>query len=280
MKLIKSIDEMRAIRKMLPAPVGFVPTMGYLHAGHIALVQEARRKCSSVVTSIFVNPTQFGPKEDLSKYPRDLDRDFSLLEKEGVEVVWTPDNTVMYPDGYDTWVTVEAASNTLEGEIRPGHFRGVATIVSKLFNVVQPDQAYFGQKDAQQAWLIKKMVKDLNFDIAINIEPTVREADGLAMSSRNVYLNPEERSAAPLIHEGLAKAHNAFKNGLIEAEKLAEIAASHINSNPLFSIQYIKVVHPESFMPVKTASDGCLILAAAKLGSTRLIDNIILKSNE
>jgi len=276
MQKISSIDEIRSIRKSLPEPVGFVPTMGYLHAGHLMLVKKARQECASVFTSIFVNPTQFGPQEDLAKYPRDLERDFAALEHKGVDVVWTPDNAMMYPEGYDTWVNVESISRSLEGEIRPGHFRGVATVVTKLFHVVQPDKAYFGQKDAQQAWIIKKMVKDLNFNIEIHIEPTVREADGLAMSSRNVYLNSEERSVAPRIYEGMQRALRSFNHDEVNADRLIQIVANHLGETPFFTVQYIRIVHPESFEPVSTAFDGCLLLVAAKLGDTRLIDNIIL----
>lgn len=276
MKKISSIEEIRSIRKSLPEPVGFVPTMGYLHEGHLMLVKKARQECASVFTSIFVNPAQFGPQEDLAKYPRDLERDFSALENEGVDVVWTPDNNMMYPAGYDTWVNVESISSSLEGEIRPGHFRGVATVVTKLFHVVQPDKAYFGQKDAQQAWIIKKMAKDLNFNIDIHIEPTVREADGLAMSSRNVYLNAAERSAAPKLYEGLRKALRAYNHNEVNSDQLIGIVTKHLETSPLFNVQYVKIVHPESFEPVSTAFDGCVLLVAAKLGSTRLIDNIIL----
>lgn len=276
MQVISSIDEIRKIRKSMPEPVGFVPTMGYLHPGHLMLVKKARQECASVVTSIFVNPTQFGPQEDLAKYPRDLERDFSSLENEGVDVVWTPDKNMMYPEGYDTWVNVDSISRSLEGEIRPGHFRGVTTVVTKLFHVVQPDKAYFGQKDAQQAWIIKKMVKDLNFNIDIHIEPTIREADGLAMSSRNVYLNTKERSAAPQIYKGMRKALRLFKSNEDNADRLIQVVANHLAQTPLFTVQYIQIVHPESFEPVITAFEGCLLLVAAKLGNTRLIDNIIL----
>ncbi len=277
MQKISSIDEIRSIRKAMPEPVGFVPTMGYLHEGHLMLVKKAQQECASVFTSIFVNPTQFSPQEDLAKYPRDLERDFAALEHKGVDVVWTPDNAMMYPQGYDTWVNVESISRSLEGEIRPGHFRGVATVVTKLFHVVQPDKAYFGQKDAQQAWIIKKMVRDLNFNIEIHIEPTVREADGLAMSSRNVYLNSEERSVAPRIYEGMQRALRSFNQDEVNADRLIQIVANHIGETPLFTVQYIQIVHPESFEPVRTAFDGCLLLVAAKLGNTRLIDNIILE---
>ena len=194
--------------------------MGYLHAGHISLVQAARAECDRVVASIFVNPTQFGPNEDLAKYPRDLPRDLALLEAAGVDLVWTPTVEVMYPSGFQTWVQVEALTRRLEGEIRPGHFRGVTTVVAKLFNAVGPDKAYFGQKDAQQAAVVRRMTKDLDFPIEIVVCPTLREADGLAMSSRNTYLNPAERQAATVLFRALSAAKSAYDSGERVAEKL------------------------------------------------------------
>ncbi|MBE3037820.1 MAG: pantoate--beta-alanine ligase, partial [Chloroflexi bacterium] len=199
MKIVTTLPELRSARRILPEPVGFVPTMGFLHAGHISLVQAARVECASVAASIFVNPTQFGPNEDLARYPRDLPRDLALLEAAGVDLVWTAPLEVMYPPGFQTWVEVEGLTRPLEGELRPGHFRGVTTVVAKLFNAVGPDKAYFGQKDAQQAAVIRRMTKDLDFPIEIVVCPTLREADGLAMSSRNTYLNPEERQAATVL---------------------------------------------------------------------------------
>ncbi len=205
-----------------PRPIGFVPTMGFLHEGHISLVRRAREECASVVASIFVNPTQFGPSEDLSRYPRDLPRDLSMLETAGVDISWTPLAEEMYPEGFNSWVNVEGITNGLEGEVRPGHFRGVTTVVTKLFHIVEPQKAYFGQKDAQQLAVIRKMTKDLNFPIEIIPCPTVREKDGLAMSSRNVYLSPEERQAATVIFRALGAARLEFQNGERDANKLRD----------------------------------------------------------
>jgi pantoate--beta-alanine ligase len=213
MKIVSSIHELNAARPLLPGPVGLVPTMGFLHAGHISLVERARRECASVAASIFVNPAQFGPNEDLAKYPRDLPRDLALLEAAGADLVWTPAPEVVYPPGFQTWITVEGLTARLEGAQRPGHFRGVTTVVAKLFNAVGPQKAYFGQKDAQQAAVIRRMTRDLNFPIEIIVCPTVREADGLAMSSRNTYLNPEERKAATVLFRALSAAKAAYESG-------------------------------------------------------------------
>src|SRR5512139_1390163 len=200
-------------RARLGGPVGLVPTMGFLHEGHLSLVRASRMDCASTVVSIFVNPAQFGPKEDLSAYPRDLYRDLSLLDREGVDLVWTPNADAMYPPGYQTWVTIDELTVPLEGQMRPGHFRGVATVVTKLFNAVQPDRAYFGQKDAQQALVIRRMVADLNFPIDIVVLPIIREPDGLAMSSRNSYLNPAERQAATVLRRALDAAQTVYSSG-------------------------------------------------------------------
>jgi pantoate--beta-alanine ligase len=214
-----TIDELRLARSRLPNPVGFVPTMGYLHAGHTSLVRQAKVECASVVASIFVNPTQFGPQEDFAAYPRDLERDLALLEAAGCELVWTPTPEIMYPPGYQTWITLDEITQSLEGAKRPGHFRGVATVVAKLFIAVQPQRAYFGQKDAQQAAVIRRMARDLDFPIDVIACPTVREPDGLAMSSRNTYLNPAERQAAIVLYRSL------------QAAKALFIAGSHIHPN-------------------------------------------------
>ncbi|MFO3796119.1 MAG: pantoate--beta-alanine ligase, partial [Anaerolineales bacterium] len=211
MKVITSLRELWEERKKLAEPVGFVPTMGYLHEGHLSLVRRAQEECASVVVSIFVNPTQFGPNEDLARYPRDLERDLRLLAPLRVDIVWTPTVEEMYPSGYQTWVTVEELTKPLEGAMRPGHFRGVTTVVSKLFNAVQPQRAYFGQKDAQQAAVIRQMRRDLSYPIEIVVCPTVREADGLAMSSRNIYLSPPERRAATVLYRALTAAQSAYQ---------------------------------------------------------------------
>ncbi len=223
MIIVTTLADLRTARAALPAPVGLVPTMGFLHEGHLSLVRAARLACASVVATIFVNPTQFGPNEDLAAYPRDLPRDLALLEAAGVDLVWTPTPEIVYPPGYQTWVTVEEVTKPLEGAMRPGHFRGVATVVAKLFNAVQPQYAYFGQKDAQQAAVIRQMSRDLDFPIEIVICPIQREPDGLAMSSRNVYLSPEERRAAVVLWRALQAARIAFQAGERDANRLRAI---------------------------------------------------------
>ena len=274
---VSTISDLRNERSRLKNPVGFVPTMGYLHAGHISLVKKAREECKSVVVSIFVNPTQFGPSEDLGKYPRDLPRDLSLLESAGVDLVWTPDSEIMYPPGYQTWVSVEKLTLPLEGAQRPGHFQGVTTIVTKLFNSVQPQKAYFGQKDAQQAAVLSRMSVDLNFPIEISICPTVREADGLAMSSRNSYLAPEERKAATVLFRSLSAAKEAFERGNRNAETLRQIARDLINREPLAKIQYVSCADYETLTELEEIKGKALISMAVYIGKTRLIDNFILE---
>src|SRR3990170_1202149 len=210
MQTVSTLADLRSTRLSFSGIVGLVPTMGYLHDGHLSLIRRAKEECDHVVVSIFVNPTQFGPREDLSKYPRDPDRDLSLIEPLGADLVWMPTAEMMYPDGYQTWVEVEAMTRPLEGAMRPGHFRGVTTVVAKLFNGVQPHKAYFGQKDAQQVAVIKQMARDLNFPIEIVVGPTLRESDGLAMSSRNTYLDPDERKAATVLFRALSAAQTAY----------------------------------------------------------------------
>jgi len=263
-------------RSHLKIPVGFVPTMGYLHEGHLSLVRKAREECASVVVSIYVNPTQFGPQEDLTKYPRDLERDLDLLRNEKVDLVWTPNDAIMYPKGYQTWVTVEEVTKPLEGSIRQGHFRGVATVVSKLFNAVQPQKAYFGQKDAQQAVVIRRMTRDLNFPIEIVVCPTMREPDGLAMSSRNVYLNPEERKAAVVLSRGLFKAKSAFESGEHEADRLRRMVLDTLATEPLVKVQYVSCADPDGLQELEGKLERGLISLAVTIGKTRLIDNIVV----
>jgi pantoate--beta-alanine ligase len=276
-KVVTTLQELRACRAELPAPVGFVPTMGYLHEGHLSLVRAARQECASVAVSIFVNPTQFGPQEDLDTYPRDLDRDLKLLRSEGVDLVWTPSREEMYPPGYQTWVTVEDLTLPLEGKARPGHFRGVTTIVSKLFIAVQPEKAYFGQKDAQQALVIRQMVRDLNFPIEIKICPTVREPDGLALSSRNVYLNADQRKAAPVLYRALRTAQEAYQAGECDAQTLRRIVEETIAREPLARLQYVSCADLGSLQEIEGAVHSPALLSIAVfIGSTRLIDNIIL----
>jgi pantoate--beta-alanine ligase len=251
--------------------------MGYLHEGHLSLVRAARRECASVVVSIFVNPSQFGPQEDLGTYPRDLPRDLDLLAAEGVDLVWTPSADVMYPAGYQTWIAVEEVSQPLEGSMRPGHFRGVATVVAKLFNAVQPDRAYFGQKDAQQAAVIRRMAKDLDFNLEVVICPIRREADGLAMSSRNVYLQPDERQAATVLYRALTAAQDANLGGEQSAENLRQLMAQTIQNEPLARMQYVSCANPDSMQEIQGAIAGPALLSMAVfIGKTRLIDNLVI----
>lgn len=277
MKVVVSLDELRQARIQLENPLGFVPTMGYLHAGHLSLAERARAECASVAASIFVNPTQFGPQEDLNAYPRDLERDLRLLEAAGVDLVWAPTPQMMYPPGYQTWVTVEEITRPLEGSMRPGHFRGVATVVAKLFNAVQPQRAYFGQKDAQQAAVIRRMVQDLNFNLEIIVCPIVREPDGLAMSSRNVYLSPDERQAALALSKALSAVQRAYQAGERQAEALRQTAQGVLEAEPLARAQYVSCADPDSLDEIEGALNGpALISMAVFIGRTRLIDNLVL----
>jgi pantoate--beta-alanine ligase len=276
METVVTLTELRSARAELDPPVGLVPTMGYLHEGHLALVRRAAGECASVVASIFVNPTQFGPDEDLATYPRDLPRDLELLEAEGVNLVWTPSPEVMYPPAFQTWVTVEQLTLPLEGEMRPGHFRGVTTVVAKLFNAVQPDKAYFGQKDAQQAIVIQRMAQDLNMPIDIIVCPIVREADGLAMSSRNRYLNPDERQAATVLYRGLVAAQSVYAQGERDARRLRQIVIDRIAVEPLAQLQYVSCADPETLQELVIVKDKALLSLACFVGRTRLIDNSIL----
>ena len=277
MDTVITLQELRAARAKLPPLVGLVPTMGYLHEGHLSLARAARRECASVVASIFVNPTQFGPSEDLASYPRDLPRDLRLLEAEGVDLVWTPTPEVMYPAGFQTWVTVDDVSRPLEGAMRPGHFRGVATVVAKLFNAVQPDRAYFGQKDAQQAAVIRQMVRDLNLKLDVVVCPIVREVDGLAMSSRNVYLNTAERQAATVLFRALTTGLSAYQAGERDAGKLRQAMEITISAEPLARQQYVSCADPETLKELEGAISDCALLSmAVYVGKTRLIDNLVL----
>jgi pantoate--beta-alanine ligase len=276
MQTVTTLDELRNACRSLPGPVGLVPTMGFLHEGHISLVKQALTECASVVVSIFVNPTQFGPSEDLEKYPRDLAHDLGLLEAAGANLVWTPTPQVMYPPGYQTWVTVEGLTRPLEGEIRPGHFRGVTTVVAKLFNAVGPDKAYFGQKDAQQAAVIRRMTRDLDFPIEIVVCPTVREPDGLAMSSRNSYLNQEERQAAAVLYRSLSAAKTAYDHGERVAEKLRSLVREQVANEPLAHLQYVSCADYDTLEELEKVDGRALLSMAAQLGKTRLIDNFVI----
>lgn len=276
MNTLYLIDDLQAARKKLAFPVGLVPTMGYLHEGHISLVRRARRECASVIATIFVNPTQFGPQEDFAAYPRDLPRDLALFEQNGVDIAWLPEQNEMYPADFQTWVNVEDVTQPLEGKMRPGHFRGVTTIVAKLFNAARPDRAYFGQKDAQQAVVIRKMAEDLNFPIEIIICPTVRESDGLAMSSRNVYLDPAQRQAALVLYKSLNAAHEAFINGINDAEQLRLVMSDTISQEPLAKPQYVSCANPETLEELSGPVSRALISLAVVIGKTRLIDNLLI----
>lgn len=276
MMIVSTLEELRSARRFLDEPVGFVPTMGFLHEGHLALVRRAREECAAVIVSIFVNPTQFGPNEDLEKYPRDLERDIHLLDEAGAHLLWTPTPEVMYPPGYQTWVEVQDLTRRLEGAVRPGHFRGVTTVVAKLFNAVQPQKAYFGQKDAQQAAVIRRMTHDLNFPIEIVVCPTVREADGLAMSSRNTYLNPQERQAATVLYRALNAARNAYEAGERNAAALRRIMSETIRSEPLAQEQYVSCADFETLEELERVDGKALLSMAVFVGKTRLIDNLVL----
>jgi len=275
-KVLTGIDEFRGARSSLGGSLGFVPTMGYLHEGHLSLIRKARGDCSHVVVSIFVNPTQFGLNEDLSKYPRDLKRDLDLIQPLGADIVWTPTPEIMYPGGFQTWVEVERLTQGLEGTMRPGHFKGVATVVAKLFNVVQPHKAYFGQKDAQQAAVIRQMARDLNFPLEVVVCPTVREADGLAMSSRNKYLDAEERKAAVVLFRALSAAKSAFDAGERNAEKLRQIVRNILAAEPHAKTQYVSCADYDTLEELELIKGNTLLSMAVMLGKTRLIDNFVI----
>jgi pantoate--beta-alanine ligase len=276
MKVTPSIEELRHIRASLPNPLGFVPTMGYLHQGHLSLIQRARDECKSVIVSIFVNPTQFSPSEDLEAYPRDLERDLSRIDEIGAEVVWNPSVEEMYGSNFQTWVEVEGISKPLEGASRPEHFRGVATVVTKLFNVVQPQKAYFGQKDAQQSIVIKQMIHDLNFPIEIIVSPTVREEDGLAMSSRNSYLDAGERQAATVLFRALTAAKDEFERGVVDPQALKGRMMEVLAAEPLAEIDYVSVADVGTLEELEDPINQALLSMAVRIGKTRLIDNMIL----
>lgn len=280
MRIYHTISETREfVRQARQAglKVGFVPTMGYLHEGHLELVRRARAICGTVVVSIFVNPTQFGPNEDFTRYPRDLERDASMAESVGADVIFNPPVEEIYPPGHCTYVDLERLTDKLCGLSRPGHFRGVATVVAKLFNIVRPDIAFFGQKDAQQALVIKRMAADLNMDVEIVTVPTVREADGLAMSSRNVYLQPEERRAALVLSRSLRAAEEAVAAGERDPAAIRRMVTGMILGDPLVSIEYVEIYSHPDLEPVEVLSGPALLALAVRIGRTRLIDNTILE---
>ncbi len=277
MQVVGPILEIRALRQKLSGTVGFVPTMGFLHEGHLALVKQARMENSAVIVSIYVNLAQFGPREDFRAYPRDLNRDLALLRGEDVDIVFVPSDDEMYPPEFSSWVDVEKVTERLEGASRPGHFRGVATVVAKLFNIVQPSRAYFGQKDAQQVMVIKRVVADLNMGIEIVVVPTVRERDGLAMSSRNIYLGPGERQAATVLFKALTLARQLGRDGEKDAEKIRRQMASLIQTEPLAQIDYVSIADSETLEELSLLDRPALACLAVRIGKTRLIDNLPLE---
>ncbi len=278
MRVFRRIAEFRAARRALMGSLGLVPTMGYLHEGHLSLVRRARQETANVAVSIFVNPTQFGADEDLESYPRDLERDLALLEAEGVALVFAPGPREVYPDGYETTVEPGPLGERLEGASRPGHFAGVLSVVSKLFNIVQPDAAYFGQKDGQQALLIRRMARDLDFPIEIVVAPTVREPDGLAMSSRNTYLSPDERAAALCLSKGLLAAEAAWVAGERDAERLRRIARTPIEAESLAEPEYLSLADIATLAEVEgEVRTAAMLSTAVRIGTTRLIDNVLLE---
>jgi pantoate--beta-alanine ligase len=281
MKVARTIESVRRLVKaarIAGRKIGFVPTMGALHIGHISLIEAAKKNCDFVVVSIFVNPTQFGPNEDFTKYPRPIEADLNICRKAGVNLVFVPTPKAMYPGENLTWVNVEKISEPLCGKFRPGHFRGVATVCAKLFNIVLPDVAYFGQKDAQQAIVIKRMVADLNMPLKIVICPTVREKNGLAMSSRNQYLTPQQKKDAAYIYKSLQKCRQMIKQGGRDTKKIIAEMRKVLKQIPSVEIQYVSIVDAETLQNIDKVADKILVAVAVKVGSTRLIDNILTEA--
>ncbi len=277
MQVIETIAEMKKVRHQLKGDVGLFATLGYLHEGHLSLVKRAKAENAIVMSSIVVNPTQFGPREDLNSYPRDFPRDLKMLEDEGTDFVFMPSASEMYPPNYSTWVDVEKVTERLEGAVRPGHFRGVATVVTKIFNIMQPTRSYFGQKDAQQCAVIKKFVIDLNMNVEIVICPTVREPDGLAMSSRNAYLKPDERKAATVLYQSLKLAKKLYTEGERNAETIRRKMAELIKKQPLANIDYISIADNETLEELSEVKPPALVSLVVKIGKPRLLDNVILE---
>lgn len=277
MQILKTAQAMAQAGRESPRPLGLAPTMGALHNGHLALVRRGRAENAALAVSIFVNPAQFGDGEDLSRYPRDLDRDLALLEAEGVDLVFAPPVAEIYPPGFDTWIEPGAIAARLEGAARPGHFRGVATVVAKLFHILRPDRAYFGQKDGQQAAVIRQLIRDLNLGIDLVVVPTVRDRDGLALSSRNAYLTPEQRAAAPVLYRALQQAEQLFAAGVVDAEVLRREVRRTLAEEPLIDdIDYISVAAADTLAELDTLQGRAMVSAAAWFGGTRLIDNVVV----
>lgn len=281
MKILRTIAETRLELRTQPARgsrLGLVPTMGALHQGHLSLIQAAHQKCDVIVASVFVNPTQFGPNEDFAKYPRSFERDCELLQGERVDFVFAPSAEEMYPQENTTWVEVKGLTDRLCGKSRPGHFRGVATVVAKLFHILEPDIAFFGQKDAAQAAIICRMTRDLNFPVQIEVCPIVREPDGLAMSSRNAYLTPQQRKSAPVLYRSLMQAKELFDRGERDSAKLIAAAKKEISAEPSVQLDYFEIVNPDTLETCAMVDRQVLVAVAALVGTTRLIDNILLEA--
>jgi pantoate--beta-alanine ligase len=278
MRVVNSKEEMRRACRESARPLGLVPTMGALHDGHLSLVDRARSDSFTVAVSIFVNPTQFGEGEDFAEYPRDLDADLDLLRQHGTDLVFVPNVDEVYPPGFDTWVDVGPIADRLEGAARPGHFRGVATVVAKLFGIVQPERAYFGQKDGQQTVVVRKLARDLDMGIEVVALPTVREADGLAMSSRNVRLNPEQRGAAPVVYRALAAGRRLREEGETSAEEIRAAVRQVLAAEPLLGpVDYVSLASSETLEELDSAESGAMLSTAVHMGPVRLIDNVLLE---
>ena len=279
MKVVETCAEMVSLCRDVPRPLGLVPTMGALHEGHLSLTRQAREDNATMVASIFVNPTQFGPNEDFARYPRSLERDLELLAAEGADLVFVPPPAEVYPEGFDTWVEPGAVADGMEGEARPGHFRGVATVVAKLFTITRPDRAYFGQKDGQQLAVIRKMNDDLNLGVNVMAMPTIREPDGLALSSRNAYLTAEQRETAPAVYRALCAAEDVWRRGERDTGRIRQAAINILERETLIeTVDYVSVVDADRMGPVQTVRDGSpvMVATAVRLGAVRLIDNLLL----
>ena len=281
MKIIKTCAEMAALCRDVQRPLGLVPTMGALHDGHLSLTRRARADSATMAVSIFVNPTQFGAGEDFNSYPRSFERDLELLTEQGTDLVFAPPPEEVYPDGFGTWIEPGSVAEGQEGEARPGHFKGVATVVAKLFNVVRPDRAYFGQKDGQQVAVIRRMAQDLNLGVEVVTMPTIREADGLALSSRNAYLTADQRRAAPVIYRALCAAQELWRGGEQDAGRLRSAAMTVLQAEPMLElVDYVSVVDADSMAPVERADTSggrrVMVAVAARVGAVRLIDNVVL----
>jgi pantoate--beta-alanine ligase len=278
MRIIETVAEMANLSREVPRPLGLVPTMGALHRGHLSLVRRARAENATLAVSIFVNPTQFGPQEDLATYPRDLARDLELLRAESVDLVFTPPVSEVYPPGFTTWVRVTELEDRLEGASRPGHFRGVATVVTKLFSLIRPNRAYFGQKDGQQTVIVRRLERDLNLGVEVVVAPTIREPDGLALSSRNVYLTPEQRQAAPIIYAALRRAEASYGAGNRDADSLRQLVRETLDAEPLVErIHYVSLADTANLVELGVIESPAMLSVAAQFGRTRLIDNIMLE---